>query len=218
MSVRLRTYLRADDRKAQILAVAKEVFARRGYLAANVEDICKAARIARGTLYQYFANKQAVVLALLAEISGRVTRICETRPRVGDVPGLDRVPLEMIVDFSKRRWREVLDAIFVDEATLRLIFREARGIDGAVERAIAAIDESLVAAMEEDVRAAQRAGLLRRADPRLAARYTLGGVQHVILSALTKGEPVDLDRVVDQLIEIQLFGMLSEEVRRGKAP
>jgi hypothetical protein len=130
----------------------------------------------------------------------------------------------MIVAFSRRRLREVLDVVFVDEATLRLIFRDARGLDGAVDRVIAEIDECLVAAMEEDTRAAQRAGLLRNGDPRLIARYSLGGIQFVILSALAADEPLDLDAVVDQLVDLELFGHLSdtvrkpaEEVRGGKA-
>jgi TetR/AcrR family transcriptional regulator, fatty acid metabolism regulator protein len=217
MSVRERTYLRADDRRAQILGVAKTVFARRGYRDANVADICKAARIARGTLYQYFDNKKSVLLAIVEDIQARIGAVLDARTRVGDLPALERAPLEMVVAFSKRRLREVLDAVFIDETTLRLILRDARGLDGAVDRAIAEIDERLLAAMEDDLRAGQRAGLLRRGDPRMIARYALGGIQHVILSALSADEPIDLDAVVDQLVEIELFGLLSEEVPRGKA-
>ena len=51
-------------RRAQILDVAKRDFVRRGYHVANVADICKEAQIGRGTLYQYFGNKRAVMLAL----------------------------------------------------------------------------------------------------------------------------------------------------------
>jgi len=218
MSVlRGRTYLRAGDRRAQILGVAKTVFARRGYRQANVADICKAARIARGTLYQYFDNKQAVLLAIVEEIAERIARILERRPRVADVPGLERAPLEMILAFSRRRFREILDAIFVDEATLRLVLRDARGLDGAVDRVIAEIDELLLAAMEDDLAAAKRAGILRVEDTRLAARFSLGGCQAVILSALAADEAIDLDAIVSQVVGLELLGLLSEEVRREKA-
>src|SRR5688500_6441844 len=103
MSVRVRTYLRADDRRAQILGVARTVFARRGYRAANVADICKAARIARGTLYQYFENKQAVLLAIVEDIKARIGAVLDARPRVADIPGLNRAPIVMIVAYSKKR-------------------------------------------------------------------------------------------------------------------
>src|SRR5205823_2480480 len=51
-----RSYLSGEDRRAQILDVARRLFAQEGYHDANIEDICREAGIARGTLYQYFEN------------------------------------------------------------------------------------------------------------------------------------------------------------------
>src|SRR5215467_11126818 len=79
---RRRTYLRASDRREQILDVAKNVFARRGYHRANVADICEAAKIGRGTLYQYFGNKRAVLLSLLEGVSERVKNVIYGRQPV----------------------------------------------------------------------------------------------------------------------------------------
>lgn len=209
-----RTYLAADARRAQILDVAKDVFSRRGYHTANVADICKAAHIGRGTLYQYFDNKRAVLLALMQEIEERVASVLEGRPRVARLPGMKHAPLEMIVAFCRKRLRELLDAVFVDEPTLRLVLRDARGLDGGVDRIIAGIDKRVLACLEEDLRAAQAAGLLRRGDSKLMARYILGGVEKMVLTALGGDEPVDLDAVVRVAVELELFGLLSEEVRR----
>src|SRR5262245_57613256 len=158
LSGRKRTYLRAPDRRAQILDVAKRVFTRRGYHKASVAHICDAAKIGRGTLYQYFDNKRAVLLALLDDVAARVARSVDERAKVADIPGLHQAPREMVIAFCKRRLRELLDAIFADEATLRLILRDARGLDGAVDRAIAVIDAHVLAAMEADIGAAQAAG------------------------------------------------------------
>lgn len=211
---RQRTYLRADARRAQILDVAKRVFVRRGYHVANVADICKEARIGRGTLYQYFDNKRAVMLALMEELAARVAAVLEARPRVAPVPGVSRAPVEMIVAFCRKRLRELLDAVFVDEATLRLILRDARGLDGAVDQVIATIDRMVLRAMEADLKTAQEARLLRRGNPRLIARYLLGGVEKMVLTALMNDEPVDLGSIVDVAIEIELFGILHPEVPR----
>ena len=70
---------------------AKRVFARRGYHAANVADICAAAAIARGTLYQYFENKRAVLLAVMEDVETRI-RARRGRPRIADLPGAARRP------------------------------------------------------------------------------------------------------------------------------
>src|ERR1700749_3427702 len=118
---RPRAYLRADERRAQILDAAKRIFARRGYHGVNVEDICKEARIARGTLYQHFDNKHDVMLALMEELAARVAEVLETRPQL--VP-VEQAPLALIVAFCKARLRQLLDAVFVDEPTLRLLLRE----------------------------------------------------------------------------------------------
>jgi AcrR family transcriptional regulator len=209
-----RTYLRADDRRAQILDVAKGVFTRRGYHAASVADICAAARIGRGTLYQYFDNKRAVLLAILEDVLGRVKAVSQGRPRLEGLAGLGKAPVDMIVAFCKRRLRQVLDAVFVDQSTLRLILRDARGLDGAVDRVIAAIDELVLAALEADLTASRAAGLLRIGEPHLVAVYLLGGVEKMVLTSLTEDDPPDLEAIVETAVDIQLFGILSMEVRR----
>ena len=48
------------ERRQQILTVARDVFARRGYHAAKIDDIVAAAGIARGTFYLYFEDKRAI--------------------------------------------------------------------------------------------------------------------------------------------------------------
>src|SRR5262245_61535235 len=77
-----RTYLRADARKQQILEIAKDVFAKRGVREANVADICEAARIGRGTLYQYFENKNDVLRAVMESIGDRVLAAIADRKSV----------------------------------------------------------------------------------------------------------------------------------------
>jgi AcrR family transcriptional regulator len=207
-----RTYLRADQRKQQILAIAKDVFARRGVREANVADICEAARIGRGTLYQYFENKNDVLRAVMHDIGDRIIAAVAGRPPVASIPGVADAPVAMVVAFCTRRVRQILDVIFADEATLRLVLRDARASsDGAVDEAIARIDAAMMGAIEADMRAAQTAGVLRAdLDAKLAARFVLGGVEKVVLAALAGDEPVDLDAIVKATVEIQMFGMLKK--------
>jgi hypothetical protein len=79
----------------------------------------------------------------------------------------------------------------------------------------ARIDEKILDAMEADLRAAQQAGVLRRGDPRLVARFLLGGVERVVLDALAADEPVNLDALVEQAVDLELFGLLQETVAPG---
>jgi TetR/AcrR family fatty acid metabolism transcriptional regulator len=214
MSVpRRRTYLPADARREQLLEAARRVFARRGYALGNIDDICKEAKVARGTLYQYFRNKHDVIMALLDEIGARVADVLENRPTIA-IPREASMHASIIAKFCRHRLREMLEAVFADEQTLRLLLRDARGLDGAVDKAIARIDDMILLAMEEDIRAAQAGGVMRKVPPKLAARYLLGGVEKMVMIAIAANEPLDLSEIVDTAIELELFGILHEEVPR----
>ena len=47
------------------MAAATSVFADRGIIGASVEEICEAAGFTRGAFYSNFADKDALVLALI---------------------------------------------------------------------------------------------------------------------------------------------------------
>jgi AcrR family transcriptional regulator len=52
-----------------LLAAATEEFAREGYVGANINRISKAAGFAKGTIYNYFSSKRALMLALIDEVA-----------------------------------------------------------------------------------------------------------------------------------------------------
>jgi AcrR family transcriptional regulator len=58
-----------DARRNQILEAAITVFAEKGFHKATIKDIAKVARIADGTIYNYFANKTALVLGILDRLN-----------------------------------------------------------------------------------------------------------------------------------------------------
>jgi AcrR family transcriptional regulator len=58
---------RGERRLAQLLEAAASVLARAGYDAATMTEIADSANASIGTLYQYFPNKPAIVLALRSQ-------------------------------------------------------------------------------------------------------------------------------------------------------
>ncbi len=57
----------AEFRRAEILAAATKVFGNKGFEATRMEDIAKAARLAKGTLYLYFDSKDAIYQATVRQ-------------------------------------------------------------------------------------------------------------------------------------------------------
>ena len=53
--------------RSRLLESALEAFAELGYDSCTVDDIASRAGVAHGTVYRYFANKEAVLCALVAE-------------------------------------------------------------------------------------------------------------------------------------------------------
>jgi AcrR family transcriptional regulator len=58
----------ASDRRAQIVTIAAEIFATKGYANSTVRDIGDAAGILSGSLYHHFSSKEAILEEILSGV------------------------------------------------------------------------------------------------------------------------------------------------------
>lgn len=58
--------------RARIIEVAIRIFGKRGIAAPTVEEIAAAAEVGKGTIYNYFATKEEIVVAYMVELEERV--------------------------------------------------------------------------------------------------------------------------------------------------
>ena len=63
-----RRRLRPEQRRAQLLDAAGDLFAERGYEEVSVEDIARAADVQRGLVHHYFGGRKDVYLALVERL------------------------------------------------------------------------------------------------------------------------------------------------------
>lgn len=77
--------LRARGKRTlrKLLDAGAEVFARRGYHAARVDDIVKVARTSHGTFYLYFANKEDLFRALATQVAEQMIDLAESLGPIG---------------------------------------------------------------------------------------------------------------------------------------
>src|SRR5437867_10247622 len=60
-----RRRLRAADRRAQLLEVARRVFGNSGFHGVSMDDVARESGVTKPILYDHFASKEALYLALL---------------------------------------------------------------------------------------------------------------------------------------------------------
>jgi AcrR family transcriptional regulator len=74
----------------RLLDAAVQVFDERGYHAARVDDIVKAAKTSHGTFYLYFANKEELFTELATEVAEQMRTLAGALPPVPATPdGVD---------------------------------------------------------------------------------------------------------------------------------
>ncbi|MFQ5675654.1 MAG: TetR/AcrR family transcriptional regulator [bacterium] len=101
-------------KRGEILSAALKVFAEKGYEHANVEEIAETAEFSKGALYNYFANKEEMFIALLDEGFADFERIVKE--------GFDNdLPLR---EKFKRFTRGALEYFEQNPDYLTLIFKE----------------------------------------------------------------------------------------------
>jgi len=111
--------LTAEARRAQLLSVAREVFAEDGYPGAAMEKIAQRAGVTKPVLYQHFEGKKELYLALLdSDMSRLLAQVSGAIESANDNPSRIRKGLAAYFNYIEAN---------VD--SFRLLFRETMGAD-----------------------------------------------------------------------------------------
>jgi AcrR family transcriptional regulator len=109
---------RSRDTVVAILEAAARIFSTRGYAAATTNHIAARAGVSIGSLYEYFPNKDALLVALLeahlADSEAILARTAADTAADGDVRGVVRRFVQAMIDLHAR-----------DRALHRVLFEEA---------------------------------------------------------------------------------------------
>lgn len=194
----------ADGREAQLLAIARRLFAQKGYDATSLRDIAEAAQITKAALYYYFPNKDAlyerVVIesmgALLAEVQAAVARAPTPTQKVRAFLLASAESMELRRD----QWVAGSNAFWQAGATGR------RGL--ALQHR-----DDYEHLLRDCIRDGIASGELRPVDPAIAGRLLLSGLNQMSRWHRASG-PLRPTEVIDQYLDIVLLGLIN----RGGPP
>ena len=128
--------LEADERRGQILAAARRVFAAAGLAGSSMAEIAREAGVTRGLLNHYFGTKRELYLAVVAEIADELPDLVQ--PAAGEQPGEDLIDRNLAawfdqIEHNREMWSAVLgvESVGSDPEVERLL-DEAR--DRVIDR------------------------------------------------------------------------------------
>ncbi|OON81588.1 TetR/AcrR family transcriptional regulator [Streptomyces tsukubensis] len=175
---------RAELTRQRILVAAARVFSDYGYAAGTTNRIAQQAHISIGSLYQYYPNKDAILVELL------MRHLDEGAIVIGGPEGED--PGDSLVDVIRAHVRAAIANHHHDPHLLRVMFEQAPR-SPELSKKIAEREREVVAYVQEWIEGSPQA---RVEDTYVAARLvvsTVGAVVHQLLAAPDAVDPARLE-------------------------
>jgi AcrR family transcriptional regulator len=185
--------LSAEARRAQLLDVARSVFAADGYHGAAMEQIAGSAGVTKPVLYQHFESKKELYLALLEEDMGRLLSMVEDTI-AGAKSNRERI---------QRATSAYFDFIEENEGSFRLLFRETMGADPDFREVVEHFRDQVSSRIGTIIAAET---MLPKPESELLARSVIG-MSEAAAHWWLDGRAVDKEKLVRDLSELAWRGL-----------
>ena len=189
--------LRAQGKKTmrKLLDAAMVVFDKRGFHAARVDDIVKVAKTSHGTFYLYFANKEDLFRALVADVAEEMTTLADSLGAVGpDEHGFREL----------RSWLGRFCDLYGHYGPVIRAWAEADVDDSDWGRMGTETTRAFTAGLAQRIAAANRA-----VDPEIAAVAFVAMIERFNYYNLSRGLRYERDAMLDTLATIVHTGLFA---------
>ncbi|MFZ2656239.1 MAG: TetR/AcrR family transcriptional regulator [Victivallales bacterium] len=184
-----------------ILTTAKKMFARYGLRKTSIDEIARAARVAKGTIYNYFGSKDQVYLGVLKREADEIVRNISL--------SVDKVssPEEKLTAFFRAKFRYMRQAINIlnlDREGMEKCLPAAESIRNEFfEQEIRIIDSILRQGLEK--------GIFRLGDILLTAKAIVYALRGFEPNWLIQESEERIDQYLAQLLNLLFFGIVVEK-------
>lgn len=122
-----------------ICQAAAQVLVQEGYARATTNRIAEVAGVSVGTLYQYFPNKDALIVALMEEHSQEAISVLMTKlEEVRDAPPREAVRQLIQAMLALHAVNPALHKVLVEHLPQERMFRQIHELGGMAQRLVAA--------------------------------------------------------------------------------
>ena len=190
-------------RREQIVEAATRVFAEKGFRRATIREVAQAAGISEGTIYNYFEDKDALLMAILEELN-------ETERRAEDFEeGMAETFGKFFAEYLRRRMSMIWD----NREVFRVVLSEMLVNAELRELYLRQVVTPTMTVAEEYFRAMVEHRQIRSVDVPLAVRTLAGTVMGLLVLDLLGDEEVGVrwQEIPEVVASIMSGGLESDE-------
>ncbi|KAA6213093.1 TetR/AcrR family transcriptional regulator [Streptomyces albofaciens JCM 4342] len=189
---------RAEATRQRILTAAAHVFAEYGYAAGTTNRIAERARVSIGSLYQYYPNKDAILVELLVRhLDAGAAAVAERLD--GQLPDSLEETIRLFVRASVDNHQD-------DPQLLRVMAEQGPRTPELLDK-VSRHHRARVASVQQLF---ERHPQVRVADTYVAARLTVASIELLVHQLLAAPDPLDVTRFENELVAM-LSGYLTTE-------
>ncbi len=190
-----------QERRRQILAAAKAVFADAGYHGASIHAIIERAQIARGTFYLYFESKAAVFDSILdqamSDLRARIKRI--------EVEDASAPPPQVQL---REQILATLEYVIGDRALATILLSAGHTPEAEASERLDHFYAEIRDLLKRALETGMEIGLTRKCNVELASAALLGLIRGVIEQIVRTEGSMTVDEVVSEMLMVALRGVL----------
>jgi AcrR family transcriptional regulator len=194
-------------RTAQICQAAITLFLERSIDGVTIDDLTKAAGVAKGSFYRYFDSKETLVRGIVTPIALRIRTIM-SQCQVDLVKAAD--PLSLYAAFL-RMALELSPVLQNEPDVVRLYLQESRGPAVGDRRALREMSDEVADQAIRITLAARTHGLLRELPPEVSALAVVGAVERLLFEFLAGRLNVPAEQIAQAMVTIILEGVVLKD-------
>lgn len=190
-------------RQAEIMTIALELFAQKGYHSTKLEDILKKAKIAKGTFYLHFKSKDDLLNMI---VDTHLEELYKTLS-ILDI-SIDK-PIDEIIDL----YRTISKTLVNDKQFryfARIMLKDAIGLNTTLLQKLNDFYNKIIDMSTDYILNAQNKGrLVNTINPHFTAMCIVGSVKELVFQWAINDERLDIENAIMTAADIYFRGMVN---------
>jgi AcrR family transcriptional regulator len=197
--VRKTNRLAHGRRKIEILEVARDLFAKRGFDRTTMADIAEVVGVVESALYRHYKSKHNLLFEAIR---------FSYEPIIDDVEEAARSIVDPLARVRYAVWRHL--RAFAEQPELcRLVVLEARGLPGYLDSEVAKLHRRYQAFVIQAVTEGVRSGAFdANVSATLVRHLVYGTTEHIGWAALLRPAEIDVERLTDEIMAMIEPGLI----------